>query len=135
LAEAVGKDPHQVGAELLAEHRAHIGENLTPLPGALETLRAIVAVRPVAIASNSPRDMLDTKLDALGLPELVDASIASEDVGAPKPAPDMYLTAARALRADPAACLGFADSETGADAARPAGLQLTAVPLIPGQAA
>src|SRR5699024_3991673 len=44
LAEAVGKDPHQVGAELLAEHPAHIGEKLTPLPGALETLRAIVAV-------------------------------------------------------------------------------------------
>lgn len=133
LAEAVGKDPHQVGAELLAEHRAHIGENLTPLPGALETLRAIVAVRPVAIASNSPRDMLDTKLDALGLSELVDASIAIEDVGAPKPAPDMYLTAARALCADPADCLGFEDSETGADAARAAGLQLIAVPSIPGQ--
>ncbi|WP_394215371.1 HAD family hydrolase [Brachybacterium vulturis] len=133
LAEAVGKDPHQVGAELLAEHREHIGEGLTPLPGALETLRSIAAVRPIAVASNSPRDMLDTKLDTLGLTELVDVSIAIEDVTEPKPAPDMYLAAAQALGADPADCLGFEDSETGADAARAAGLQLIAVPSIPGQ--
>ena len=133
IAEAVGKDPHQVGEELLSEHREHIGEELTPLPGALETLRAVAAVRPVAIASNSPRDMLDTKLAGLGLTEVIDASIAIEDVAAPKPAPDMYLAAARALGADPSDCLGFEDSETGADAARAAGLQLIVVPSIPGQ--
>ncbi|HEX7349556.1 HAD family phosphatase, partial [Brachybacterium sp.] len=133
LAEAVGKDPHLVGEELLTAHREHIGESLTPLPGALETLRAIAAVRPVAVASNSPRDMLETKLEGLGIAELLDASIAIEDVAEPKPAPDMYLAAARALGADPADCLGFEDSETGADAARAAGLQLIAVPSIPGQ--
>ena len=133
LAEAVGKDPRQVGEELLAEHREHIGARLTPLPGALETLRAIATVRPVAVASNSPRDMLDTKLDGLGITDVIDASIAIEDVSQPKPAPDMYLTAARELGAEPADCLGFEDSETGADAARAAGLQLIAVPSIPGQ--
>ncbi|ATG53991.1 haloacid dehalogenase [Brachybacterium ginsengisoli] len=133
LAEAVGKDPHVVGEELLQEHRAHIGETLTPLPGAIEALRAMAAVRPVAVASNSPRDMLDTKLAGLGIADVLDASIAIEDVERPKPAPDMYLAAARALGADPADCLGFEDSETGADAARAAGLQLIAVPSIPGQ--
>ena len=45
----------------------------------------------------------------------------------------MYLAAARALDADPAHCLGFEDSETGAEAALAAGLQLIAVPSIPGQ--
>jgi HAD superfamily hydrolase (TIGR01509 family) len=133
VAEAVGKDPHLVGEELLAEHREHLGEALVPLPGALETLRAIAAVRPVAVASNSPRDMLDSKLAGLGIAGVIDASIAIEDVARPKPAPDMYLAAARALGAEPADCLGFEDSETGADAARAAGLQLIAVPSIPGQ--
>ena len=133
IAAAVGKDPYLVGDELTSAHREHGGEKLTPLPGALETVRAIAAVRPVAIASNSPRDVLDTKLAGLGLAELIDASIAIEDVAAPKPAPDMYLAAARALGADPVDCLGFEDSETGADAARAAGLQLIAVPSIPGQ--
>lgn len=133
LAEVVGKDPHQVGRELLDEHREHLGQGLTPLPGALETLRAVAAVRPVAVASNSPRDMLDSKLARLGIAAMIDASIALEDVAEPKPAPDMYLAAARALGAEPEDCLGFEDSETGADAARAAGLQLIAVPSIPGQ--
>ncbi|MGP9681404.1 HAD family hydrolase [Brachybacterium sp. AOP3-A1-3] len=133
IAEAVGKDPVEVGEELVEEHRRTIGDTLTPIPGALETLRAIAAVRPVAVASNSPRDLLDLKLDGLGIADVVDASIAIEDVDAPKPAPDMYLAAARALGADPTECLGFEDSETGAEAALAAGLQLIAVPSIPGQ--
>ena len=90
-------------------------------------------MRPVAVASNSPRDLLDVKLVGLGIADVVDASIAIEDVDAPKPAPDMYLAAARALGAEPSECLGFEDSETGAEAALAAGLQLIAVPSIPGQ--
>ncbi|MGP4978500.1 HAD family hydrolase [Brachybacterium tyrofermentans] len=133
IAEAVGKDPVEVGEELVDEHRRTVGEKLTPIPGALETLRAIAAVRPVAVASNSPRDLLDVKLAGLGIADVVDASIAIEDVEAPKPAPDMYLAAARALGAEPSECLGFEDSETGAEAALAAGLQLIAVPSIPGQ--
>ena len=133
IAEAVGKDPVEVGKELVEEHRRTVGEKLTPIPGALETLRAIAAVRPVAVASNSPRDLLDVKLAGLGIADVVDASIAIEDVEAPQPAPDMYLAAARALGAEPSECLGFEDSETGAEAALAAGLQLIAVPSIPGQ--
>lgn len=133
IAEAVGKDPMQVGTELMEEHRRTIGDTMAPLPGALETLRAIAAVRPVAVASNSPRDMLETKLVDLGIADIVDAAISFDDVAAPKPAPDMYVAAARVLGADPADCLGFEDSETGADAALAAGLQLIVVPSIPGQ--
>ncbi|MFC7375199.1 HAD family hydrolase [Brachybacterium sp. GCM10030267] len=133
IAEAVGKDPQLVGRELLEEHRSTIGEKLTPLPGALETLRTIAGVKPVAVASNSPREMLEVKLAELGIADVVDVSIAIEDVAAPKPSPEIYLAAARALGADPADCLGFEDSETGAEAALAAGLQLIAVPSIPGQ--
>ena len=133
IAAAVDKDPHAVGAELLDEHRSSIGEKLSPMPGALETLRSVAAVRPVAVASNSPREMLDTKLAGLGIADLVDCSIALEDVEQPKPAPDMYLAAAAARGADPTDSLGFEDSETGAEAALGAGLQLIAVPSIPGQ--
>ncbi|MGO1389690.1 MULTISPECIES: HAD family hydrolase [Brachybacterium] len=133
IGEAVGKDPYAVGEELLEEHRQTLGGEIAPIPGALETLRAVAAVRPVAVASNSPRDLLDTTLASLGITDLIDASVSVEDVATPKPAPDMYLTAAAALGADPADCLGFEDSETGAEAALAAGLQLIAVPSIPGQ--
>lgn len=131
----VGKDPHLVGEELLAAHREGLQDRdaLVPLPGGLETVRAVAAKRPVAIASNSPREMLDHKLAATGLVDVVDAHVAVEDIAAPKPAPDIYLRAAELLGVDPAQSLGFEDSETGASAAIGAGLQLIAVPSLPGQ--
>src|SRR5690625_6945091 len=51
----VGKDPQLVGDELLAAHREGLRDRdgLVPLPGGLETVRAVAAKRPVAIASNS----------------------------------------------------------------------------------
>jgi HAD superfamily hydrolase (TIGR01509 family) len=133
IAELIGKDPLVVGEELLERYRATLGTGEQPLPGAMETVRAVAARKPVAIASNSPREMLDRKLASAGLYDLVDASIAVEDVIDPKPAPDMYLEGARRLGGAPADCLAFEDSETGAQAARDAGLQLIVVPSVPGQ--
>lgn len=133
IARAVGKEMLTVQQELLATYRHDLVEQLDPLPGALGTLRAIAAVRPVAVASNSPREMLDRKLDGLGITDVIDASVAIEDVSRPKPSPDIYLSAAQALGAEPSECLGFEDSEAGAQSALAAGLQLIAVPSIPGQ--
>lgn len=133
IAEKVGKAPETVYDELFAEHRDSLDAEMVPMPGAMETLRAVAAVRPVAVASNSPREMLDVKLAGLGIMDLISASFAIEDVAEPKPAPDLYTAAARALGAAPGECLCFEDSETGAEAALSAGLQLIAVPSIPGQ--
>lgn len=135
IADLVGKDPHVVGAELVDAHRAGMRDRdgFVTLPGALETVRAVAAKRPVAIASNSPREMLDHKLAATGLIDVVDAHLAIEDVALPKPAPDMYRRAAELLGADPADCLAVEDSETGAQAALAAGMNLIAVPSLPGQ--
>lgn len=135
IGRLVDKDPVLVGEELLAAHREGLRDRdqLVPLPGAFETVRAVAAKRHVAIASNSPREMLDHKLEATGLVDVVDAHVAVEDITHPKPAPDIYLRAAELLGADPTDCLGFEDSETGARAALDAGLQLIAVPSIPGQ--
>ena len=133
IAEAIGKDPHRAGAELMAAHQERLEEPLVPLPGVVRTVRAVAAVRPVAVASNSPRDLLERTLDALGLTGAFDARVSLDDVAAGKPAPDLYLAAAAALGADPADCLALEDSETGARAALAAGMQLIAVPSIPGQ--
>lgn len=134
IAELIGKDPYAVADELLHAHRESRRETeMVPMAGAYETVRAIASVRPVAVASNSPREELAFKIDALGLAEFVTAQVAVEDVENPKPAPDMYTQAARMLGADPADCLAFEDSETGAASALGAGLQLIAVPSLPGQ--
>jgi HAD superfamily hydrolase (TIGR01509 family) len=133
LAEAVGKDPHRTGAELLAEHEARMSGPLEPLPGVEATVRAIAARRPLAVASNSPRDLLEQTIGSLGLADAFDAAISLDDVAAAKPAPDLYLAAAAALDASPTDCLAVEDSETGARAASAAGMQLIAVPSLPGQ--
>ena len=134
IAELIGKDPSVVTEELLLAHRTARREiRMVPMAGAYETVRAVAAVVPVAVASNSPREELQHKIDELGLAEFVTAQVAVEDVAAPKPAPDMYVQAARLLGTDPADCLAFEDSETGAEAALGAGMQLIAVPSLPGQ--
>ena len=133
IADAVEKDPYRVGADLVERVKMLRPDDLTILPGAVETVRAAAAKVPVAIASNSPRESLDVKLEALGLVDVVDLSLAIEDVEHPKPAPDLYRDGARRLGAEPSDSLAFEDSEVGAQAATAAGLQLIAVPSIPGQ--
>ncbi|GAB2539830.1 HAD family hydrolase [Brachybacterium huguangmaarense] len=133
IARMVGRDPYEVADALVALHEADADRALTMLPGAERTVRAIAAKVPVAVASNSPRALLDGKLAATGLADVVDASVAIEDVEHPKPAPDMYARAARLLGAEAADALAFEDSETGAQAALSAGLVLIAVPSLPGQ--
>lgn len=133
MAQLIGRDPHQVGAQMMEAYRRSGGAEMVTMPGAYETVRAVAAVRPVAVASNSPGEDLARKIKALGLAEFVTAQVAVEDVASPKPAPDMYAEAARRLGADPAQCLAFEDSETGAEAALGAGMQLIAIPSLPGQ--
>ena len=133
IARRSGHSEAEVLASLHREFDSELATGIRTMPGAAEILQLAGEKVPLGCASNSERGMLDAKLAALGITDLVDASIAIEDVAEPKPAPDMYLAAARALDADPAHCLGFEDSETGAEAALAAGLQLIAVPSIPGQ--
>jgi HAD superfamily hydrolase (TIGR01509 family) len=95
-------------------------------PGARAVLAAIAL--PKAIVTSSTRAEAALKLRLTGLDALVDTVVALEDVAAPKPAPDPYLLAARLLGVDPARCLVFEDSETGAEAAWHAGCTVVHVP-------
>lgn len=101
-------------------------EEVVPIPGVLEALRAIVAAGiPVAVASNSSRPELLTKLHGLGLTETFRGRTFSyDDVALPKPAPDMYRAAAAACGADPHHCVVVEDSVTGSRAGRAAGCRV-----------
>ena len=81
----------------------------------------------VAVASNSDRWRLDAVLAAAGLIGRFVVSVAADEVGQPKPAPDVYLRAAELLGASPGRCLVIEDSPTGIAAARAAGLKVVAV--------
>ena len=101
-------------------------------PGARELLEALAARgTPIAIASNSTRAFVERVLDVSGLPlGGVGAVVTVEDVANPKPAPDIYLAACRALGAPPARSAAVEDSPPGVLSARAAGLYVIAVPYF-----
>ena len=101
-----------------------LGREVEPMPGAADLLRAVTALGlPYRIASNSSHEEMRAKFARTGLTSLVDGRVHSAfDVGAPKPAPDLFLAAAAAGGAPPDACLVVEDSLPGAAAAAAAGM-------------
>ncbi|MEJ8669179.1 HAD family hydrolase [Streptomyces sp. MS1.AVA.1] len=95
-------------------------------------MRACRAAVPIAVASNSPRELLDTALWSAGLADCFTHSFAADEVRSPKPAPELYLTACEALGTPPEHSVAFEDSATGTTAARAAGLYVAVVPSLPG---
>jgi HAD superfamily hydrolase (TIGR01509 family) len=109
------------------------GAGVEPMPGVLDLFQALRDRGvPVGLATNSGRQFATRALRAAGLYERFDAVVSAEDVEHPKPAPDVYLAAAAAVGAEPAACIALEDSETGVAAARAAGMTVIAVPSFPG---
>jgi beta-phosphoglucomutase len=112
---------------LAARKNGYFGEllqTLNPqslLPGALEALRD-VRERGVSVALASASHNAKTIVTRLGIADAFDY-IADPGVGAPKPAPDIFLAAAAALHADPARCIGVEDAISGISAIKQAGMK------------
>ncbi len=98
-------------------------------PGALQLLGALGSVGlPCAIATSSQRQSALKKLAITGLEGHFATVVSVDCIVNPKPAPDPYLEAARRLGMDPAQCIAFEDSDTGAAAAHSAGMTVVQVP-------
>ena len=98
-------------------------------PGVTALLAAIAL--PRAIATSSTRVQALRKFAACALPHFAHV-VTVDDVARAKPAPDPYLLAAARLGVDPARCLAFEDSETGAQSAHAAGMTVVQIPdLVP----
>jgi sugar-phosphatase len=118
--EVAGQITDQVAAHVLAEGR--------PMPGVTEAVGLFERLRlRLAIASSSPRRLIDAVCERLGLNRIQIRCSALEEASG-KPAPDVYLAAARRLRADPASCLAVEDSPHGIAAAKAAGMRCLAIP-------
>jgi len=83
---------------------------------------------PMAIASGGTRDIVNRSLELAGIGALFKAVVTADDVVHGKPAPDMFLLAARLLGVDPTRCLVFEDAEPGIKAALAAGMKVVRVP-------
>jgi mannitol-1-/sugar-/sorbitol-6-/2-deoxyglucose-6-phosphatase len=114
-------------AELMDRFVARLGD-LTLKPGCAELIDAAGGRIPLAVASSSPRRLIEAVLARFDLASRFHAVVSGEEVDRPKPAPDIFLHAARALGVTPAACAVFEDSVPGATAGRAAGMFVIAVP-------
>jgi HAD superfamily hydrolase (TIGR01509 family) len=128
LVEELGArlSPPEIATLVVKRMAARYAEEPPLIPGAVEVVRQVSARWPVAIASSSPVILIKGFLDVTGLP--VGAAVSSEQVGAGKPAPDVYLRAAELLGVAPSKCAAVEDTTNGLRSALAAGMAVYAVP-------
>jgi HAD superfamily hydrolase (TIGR01509 family) len=120
--------PRQVADLVIAAMAAEYEIHLPLLAGAVDAVRALSARWPLAVASSAPKSLIGTVLDAAGLRPAFRAAVSSEEVERGKPAPDVYLEAAKRLGVAPANCAAIEDSSNGLRSAAAAGMTVIAVP-------
>ena len=102
---------------------------LEPMRGIGELLAALEAAGvPAAIASTSPADWVVPAAERIGIRTRFTAIVTGDVVSRRKPAPDVYLEAARRLGVDPSRTVAIEDSAPGVAAARAAGMTVVAIP-------
>ena len=101
----------------------------TPMRGVRELVAQLTAARiPAAIASSSSAAWVESAVDRIGMAKQFAAIVTGDDVARRKPAPDVYLEAARRLGIEPTRAVAIEDSAPGITAARAAGLATVAIP-------
>ncbi|MBZ0290324.1 MAG: HAD family phosphatase [Anaerolineae bacterium] len=116
-------------AELMRIMLDLIPTRVLPMPGVAELLDYVVTNRiPCAIASSSPSEIIESVVSSRGWVDVFPLRVTADSVARGKPAPDVYLEAARQLGVVPQACLALEDSPNGARAAVAAGMVCYAVP-------
>jgi HAD superfamily hydrolase (TIGR01509 family) len=124
----VDRQPETISEEVAGMVGELYRERLPLLPGAGEAVQRLGARWPLALATSSNREVIDLVLELAGLDSAFGATVSSEEVGRGKPAPDVYLEAARRLSVEPTACAAIEDSHNGILSARAAGMRGIAVP-------
>jgi HAD superfamily hydrolase (TIGR01509 family) len=120
--------PEEINAAIVERMVARYGEAPPLIPGAVDAVRRIAARWPVAIASSSNPELIEIVVGAAGLADVLEIAVSSQEVARGKPAPDVYLEAARRLDVEPARCGAVEDSHNGIRAAKAAGMFVVAVP-------
>jgi len=121
--------PQQVHQQIIDFVADGVASNGTPKTGLLALLAENARRQlKMAVATNSPKVLLDTTLARLEIEPYFQARCHVELVRHGKPAPDIYLLAASKLGVAPEHCLVFEDSFAGVTAAKAAGMTVVAIP-------
>jgi HAD superfamily hydrolase (TIGR01509 family) len=124
----VPRDAAAINSEVVGLMEQGYARELPLLPGARAAVAALAAHWPLGLASSSNREIIDLVLELAGFDGAFAVTISSEEVARGKPAPDVYLEAARRLGIAPGRCVAIEDSANGLRAADAAGMAVVAVP-------
>jgi len=122
------EEPDAINAEVVRRMLARYHDQLPLIDGAAAAVRGLAARYPLGLASSSNRPLIDAVLEATDLTGCFKATVSSEEVARGKPAPDVYLEAARRLEVDPERCAAIEDSHGGIQSAKAAGMRVIAIP-------
>jgi HAD superfamily hydrolase (TIGR01509 family) len=118
----------EIDAEVVKRLLEGYRTRLPFLPGAVEAVERLAARWPLGLASSSNLEVIEVVMEDGGLGRHFHTWVSSEEVARGKPAPDVFLEAARRMDVDPAACAAIEDSHNGLLAADAAGMTVLALP-------
>jgi HAD superfamily hydrolase (TIGR01509 family) len=124
----VSEEPSAINDEIVRRMLDAYRVRLPLVDGAVDAVKRLGADYPLGLASSSNRPLIDTVLEVAGVASLFAATVSSEEVPRGKPAPDVYLEAARRLGVDPTRCAAVEDSHGGIRAAKAAAMRVIAFP-------
>jgi HAD superfamily hydrolase (TIGR01509 family) len=125
---AVELAPERI-SELVVRRLLELYRHELPLlPGAVEAVKSLSGAWPLALASSANRPVIELVLSLSGLQDCFSATVSTEEVPRGKPAPDVYLEAARRLGVAAERCVAVEDSANGIRSAAAARMQVIAVP-------
>ena len=124
----VPMEPEAINGEVLGRVQERYRRDLPWIDGAREAVSRMGAEWPLALATSSNREIIDLVIEEGRFAELIRVTVSSEEVGRGKPAPDVYLEAARQLGVEPGRAAAIEDSSNGLRSAAAAGMTVVAIP-------
>jgi HAD superfamily hydrolase (TIGR01509 family) len=122
------ESPEEINDEVVRLMLERYRDSLPLLDGAVDAVRRLAGELTLGVASSSNRPLIDAVLAGAEIAGCFAVVVSSEEVERGKPAPDVYLEAARRLGLESAACAAVEDSSNGLRAAHAAGMRVIAFP-------
>jgi HAD superfamily hydrolase (TIGR01509 family) len=121
-------EPEAINEEVVRRLLERYRRELPLIDGAVDAIRRLAGHFRLGVASSSNRQVIDVVLAEAEIDRLFEATVSSEEVERGKPAPDVYLEAARRLGLSATSCAAIEDSANGLRSARAAGMYVVAIP-------
>jgi len=127
--QGLSLDPIAISKEKEAIYEPLMGQ-IKPIECVVRVVRESHGIIPMAVASGGTKWAINRVLEIIGIRSYFDAVVTNEDVVHQKPAPDIFLEAARRIGVKPEFCRGYEDTDLGLTGIRTAGMEAVDVRLL-----